>query len=469
MDRWDEVREGIRKFEESPVLNEDLLKAMDHVSLVDYWKRRAEEERELLGTLRHHLDGRERDWHQERARNEELERSFEDKRRIWEKEREALEERIKAREKEIELLRERADWENKFQEAVKKLNRGEGGRRLDSGEDGDDIFISHELRRVVKEVLSLRDTLDQVQTATGWLDREKSRFMDLLNQRGDTVRPQDVTQMKEVIDKVATQISSFKEEMVKKMAEGVPAKTAAPEVKGDTLLMGGVSLQSPIAGVFKKWLERLMDFNWSQEDTARGFCHKARNLLGIISGTAQIGLTDEKIAPEMKENLTTIDQNTTYLLQSIEEFLGITKYPQMNFEEVDLNLFVQESSGPGVRFELGSGLPKVKVDKNLIRDAFTCVVTNARESGASDGSPVVISTTNDEAENSVMISVKDSGKGIAENHFKKVFQPYFTTKKDQRGLGLSKARHLISLHGGKITIESIKGQGTTVKMWIPVS
>ncbi len=475
MDKWDEVREGIRKFEQSPVMSEELLKAMDHISLVDYWKRRAEEERELLTSLRRHLEDREKDFQLERSKTESLERSFEDKRRIWEKEREALEEKIKAREKEIELLRERAEWETKFQDAIQRLSgakKGSGTLR----EDGDeDIYVSHELRRIAKEILSLKDSVDVVQGTAGWLDKEKGRFLDLLGNYQTTNQSAMVGQMKEMLEKVREQLTSFKDELYKKLEDKVvsaPKETAAgPAVKGDTILMGGVvpSVESGGGEAVKKWMERLQDFHWGQEDSARGFCHKARNLLGIISGTAQISLTDEKINPEMKENLTTIDQNATLLLNSIEEYLAITKYPQMNYEEIDMNALLQELAvGPQYKFELGTGLPKIKVDKNLIKDALSCVLTNAKEAGAPDGSPVEIRTSVDEAEKSLLISVKDAGKGIGDNHLKKVFQPYFTTKKDQRGLGLSKTRHYVSLHGGKSVVESTKGAGATIKIWLPI-
>lgn len=473
MDRWEEVKANIKRLEQDPNVNADLLRAMDHISLADYWKRRSEEEHSLLNSIRHHLEQQESELRQETMRSQMLERAFEDKRRIWEKEREALEEKLKVKETEIQLLRERSEWESRFQDAVKNMSGGGRRRGLQIPGESDEDFVGDEVRRLMKEMKSLRDSTEQIESATAWLGREKERLLEAVNGRSAAgANGVDTGILKEMMICMAQQLGSFQADLFKKLESGVaalapsPAPVAAATTKDDAVVVVGIPSSDGDA-VKKMWQERLQKYLLVQEDVARGFCHKARNLLGIISGTAQIVLSDEKLAADMKENLTTIDQNVTLMLDSIEEFLALTRYPQLGMEPTNLNQLLQESAaGSSFQFNLDQTLPTLHVDKKLVKEAFGCILDNAREAGA-EGGQIVISSKFDPAEKSVTLSFKDHGKGIGENHFRKVFQPYFTTKKDQRGLGLSKALHVAMLHGGKMNVESVKGAGTTVHFILP--
>ena len=73
----------------------------------------------------------------------------------------------------------------------------------------------------------------------------------------------------------------------------------------------------------------------------------------------------------------------------------------------------------------------------------------------------------DEAANEVVAEISDSGKGISENHLKKIFQPYFTTAKGKKGLGLSMARRMVEMHRGAIQVETAVDRGTTVRVRLP--
>lgn len=69
----------------------------------------------------------------------------------------------------------------------------------------------------------------------------------------------------------------------------------------------------------------------------------------------------------------------------------------------------------------------------------------------------------------IKVSIEDSGIGIPEEHFQKIFDPYFTTKQKGSGLGLSTAYSIIKKHDGMITVDSILGKGTTFHIYLPVS
>lgn len=70
----------------------------------------------------------------------------------------------------------------------------------------------------------------------------------------------------------------------------------------------------------------------------------------------------------------------------------------------------------------------------------------------------------------VMVSLSDTGRGIPEDHLDKIFDPFFTTRPDGEGtgLGLSISFMVVQNHGGRIEVESIVGQGSTFRVYLPV-
>jgi signal transduction histidine kinase len=68
----------------------------------------------------------------------------------------------------------------------------------------------------------------------------------------------------------------------------------------------------------------------------------------------------------------------------------------------------------------------------------------------------------------VLIVVRDTGSGIPLNVLENVFNPFFTTKPDGTGLGLAICQHIVSDHGGRITVESQVGYGTTFSIFLPL-
>jgi signal transduction histidine kinase len=80
------------------------------------------------------------------------------------------------------------------------------------------------------------------------------------------------------------------------------------------------------------------------------------------------------------------------------------------------------------------------------------------------GGQFTVTTVCDTVKGVISLRISDTGSGITENHIKKVFQPYFSSKKNHKGLGLTIAKRIIDLHRGTLAINSAKGQGTTVSI-----
>ena len=78
-----------------------------------------------------------------------------------------------------------------------------------------------------------------------------------------------------------------------------------------------------------------------------------------------------------------------------------------------------------------------------------------------EGGQFTVSTRYSKDNDMISVKIIDTGVGIAELHIKKIFQPYFSTKKGRKGLSLTAAKRIINLHKGTLHIGSVKGKGTT--------
>jgi signal transduction histidine kinase len=70
--------------------------------------------------------------------------------------------------------------------------------------------------------------------------------------------------------------------------------------------------------------------------------------------------------------------------------------------------------------------------------------------------------------NTVAVSVRDTGIGIAKEDLERIFDPFFSTKKKGTGLGLSVVNGIVTRHGGKVEIDSAPGKGTNFRVTLPI-
>ena len=128
--------------------------------------------------------------------------------------------------------------------------------------------------------------------------------------------------------------------------------------------------------------------------------------------------------------------------------------------------------------KFADGLPEALVDESKIEQVFVNIFLNAIQS-MPEGGVIEISCRNEKvgygssvplAEGEyIVISVKDRGIGIPDEHLGKIFDPYFTTKQIGSGLGLATAHSIVNNHGGYIGVESEPGKGSIFHIYIPAS
>ncbi|MBM3303400.1 MAG: response regulator, partial [Deltaproteobacteria bacterium] len=147
----------------------------------------------------------------------------------------------------------------------------------------------------------------------------------------------------------------------------------------------------------------------------------------------------------------------------------------------DSAAFVLRGSNTKCEFHIPDDLRPVNVDGGQMSQVINNLIINADHAMPEGGiirvvaENVVVGNENSEGGLAldpgeyVKISIHDQGVGIPKDHLHKVFDPYFTTKERGSGLGLTTTLSIIKKHRGHITVDSVKGRGTTVHVFLPAS
>ncbi len=211
--------------------------------------------------------------------------------------------------------------------------------------------------------------------------------------------------------------------------------------------------------------------------------HEINQPLAAILANAQAArhLIDRD-APDIQELRDTLDDiisDDKRAREVIRRVRSLIRKESPTQEEADINEIVQESAriigqdsaskGIPVRIDLQADLPRVTADRIQIGQVVINLLVNALEAAAdSDGGPhTVIVQSMTDSEGNVAVSVKDTGKGIDESSLPLLFEPFYTTKTQGLGLGLSISRSIIEAHGGKLTAVSNPGLGAEFTFSLP--
>jgi signal transduction histidine kinase len=164
----------------------------------------------------------------------------------------------------------------------------------------------------------------------------------------------------------------------------------------------------------------------------------------------------------------------------VNDLLNFARPSTPNVSAQDVNEIVDaiarilesEAKDKDVKIEmhLGSALPKIFIDKEQIKQVCMNLILNAIQSIEGPGT-VEISTRlfgENGSKRFAQIEVRDTGVGIPEKDIENIFNPFFTTKKDGSGLGLSISHQIVKEHGGYIVVESQVGRGTSFFVRLPV-
>jgi signal transduction histidine kinase len=177
-------------------------------------------------------------------------------------------------------------------------------------------------------------------------------------------------------------------------------------------------------------------------------------------------------SPVVLDAVTDILGQTTRVKKIVSELLEFARGREPRLQNVDLcelmggvykKLSVDTSK---VRFSLDCGTERIVLaaDPEQMEQVFINLFTNAVEAMPGGGDLNARVRASDGA---VVVTVSDSGKGIAKESLDKVFEPFFTTKDKGTGLGLAIVFNIVRKHYGEISVGSEEGKGTTFTITMP--
>jgi PAS domain S-box-containing protein len=213
---------------------------------------------------------------------------------------------------------------------------------------------------------------------------------------------------------------------------------------------------------------------------AAGIAHEIRNPLVGIGSTASL-LRDEIASSDPRRtDLDVILNETRRLDRIVNQIIDYARPRELApvvFNFVDIVQEVLKLSDASiaakrltVKTALHPMLPALQADRDQMKQVLLNVVQNAIEAMGTEGTlSITASESQRIAEQGMVVTVTDTGAGISAQDLVHVFQPFFTTGKSKgTGLGLAICRNIIDAHAGDIQLTSHPGQGTTVRIWLPL-
>ncbi|MBF0559263.1 MAG: PAS domain S-box protein [Nitrospirae bacterium] len=218
---------------------------------------------------------------------------------------------------------------------------------------------------------------------------------------------------------------------------------------------------------------------------AGGLAHDFNNLLTAIIGNISFAKILIEEGHKAYERLTAAETAAARATNITHQLLTFASGGAPIKEAASIADVVKETAefvllGSNVKCEyhIGENLWNVEIDRGQIARVFNNLIVNAMQA-MSGGGVIDVNfenltiTENQTASiapgNYVRITVSDSGVGIERDTLAKIFDPYFTTKKQGSGLGLAAVYSIIKRHDGEITVASTPGQGTTFIIYLPAT
>ena len=213
----------------------------------------------------------------------------------------------------------------------------------------------------------------------------------------------------------------------------------------------------------------------SMGEMAAGAAHEINNPLAIISGRAQQLLAAEK-EPPRQELLKTIIQQADRISDIIRDLRQFAKPPAPAFQAVDAVALVRQAAadaepllagGPvSLHVETAEPQAMVRIDPHQVAAVLKELVRNATEACSKGRGSQITLSVQTQADGMVRFSVADNGPGMDPQVRAHVFDPLYSEHEAgrSRGLGLPKAYRTVQANGGRMTLESAPGAGTTVRM-----
>jgi hypothetical protein len=224
---------------------------------------------------------------------------------------------------------------------------------------------------------------------------------------------------------------------------------------------------------------------------AGGVAHDFNNLLSVILGYTEITLAAGDVAQRVRDNLEEVHEAGQRAAELTRQLLAFSRKQIIEPRVLDLGALVRDMEkmlrrviGEDIQLttSLAARIGNVRADPGQIEQILMNLVVNARDAMPGGGTLTLETAEHDidaafvrdnpgaRAGSYVLLEVRDTGTGIPHEIQGKIFEPFFTTKGEGKGtgLGLATVYGIVKQNGGYIRIESEPGQGTSVRIFLPL-
>ncbi len=208
---------------------------------------------------------------------------------------------------------------------------------------------------------------------------------------------------------------------------------------------------------------------------AASVAHEIKNPLGGIRGYASLLSKDLEGTKHLQDMTSYIIDGTKALERIVNNVLEFARPVVLDPISLDISLVIKEliksikidpsfSTHVKIQLHLPQASFFIPADKELIKSAILNLILNAYQAMDDTG---ILDISVIKNNNLCLISISDTGEGIEEKDLENIFSPFFTTKQNGNGLGLSQANKIIQAHFGHIEIRSQLNKGTTFTISLP--
>ena len=207
--------------------------------------------------------------------------------------------------------------------------------------------------------------------------------------------------------------------------------------------------------------------------------HELKSPLNVIHMSAEALLDENNVSDDDRiHSVNIINDEVERLSALITNLLNITMMEAGNmvldYQRIKISIFLQDTLTSVARggtaddsqfdIQLSNNLSTIEVDKNLLRIALNNLLTNAVKYNKPNGK---VTLSADETDDQLIIKISDTGFGIAEHDQERIFEKFYRSENDNvrqkpgHGLGLALVKEIVELHGGKLSLQSTLGEGST--------
>jgi two-component system nitrogen regulation sensor histidine kinase NtrY len=217
-------------------------------------------------------------------------------------------------------------------------------------------------------------------------------------------------------------------------------------------------------------------------ELARRLAHELKNPLFPLQLTVENLLRARQQSPQQfeeifQESSSTLLAEIANLKAIISRFSEFSRMPQPQFQQIELNdlvkdvgrLFQAQLHAPGrapieCKLELAEPMKPIAADPELLHRALSNLVLNAMDAMPEGGTLTLLTRCEGDLS---YVEISDTGTGLTPEECERLFTPYYTTKPHGTGLGLAIVQSVVSDHGGRISVRSESGRGTTFVIELP--